>query len=294
MVWDVGPDDVASEVPQTVADIAERVSPGLASKGDGLRAFVNGRRVELSHPVEAGDRVELFPVRQPRDGEVEILAQRHGVLLVSKPAGLPTEATKLGDESLVSKLIERLKGGTVHAASRLDTMVSGVAVCTLGSDAARRIAYWREKRQLTRRYLALGLGTLSEAEGSWTWPLGKGRDRGGRHLARSGVKGAKPAVTRYRVIAESHGVSWLELTPETGRMHQLRCHAQLAGVPLLGDQRYGGPKQLVAADGRVLSLGRIALHCERVFFPAVSATLPWPADLNAWWLAAGGDEAAAG
>ncbi|GIL72522.1 hypothetical protein Vretimale_4306 [Volvox reticuliferus] len=51
---------------------------------------------------------------------------------------------------------------------------------------------------------------------------------------------ACPAVTAYRVKATGCGISWVELTPETGRRHQLRVHcARKLGAPIIGDERYG-------------------------------------------------------
>ncbi|GFR41351.1 hypothetical protein Agub_g1964, partial [Astrephomene gubernaculifera] len=50
----------------------------------------------------------------------------------------------------------------------------------------------------------------------------------------------QPAVSSYRVRATGCGVTWVELTPETGRRHQLRVHcARKLGAPIIGDSRYG-------------------------------------------------------
>ena len=125
----------------SVRDILEHMR-ALGSDGDG-RIFVNGRRAELDEPVEPGDTVELYPQRPLSGDVVRILAQRDGVLLVDKPAGLPTETTRLGEDSLVTALLSELNGGHVHAASRLDVWVSGVTLCTLGRDAAQRVQTWR-------------------------------------------------------------------------------------------------------------------------------------------------------
>ncbi|OIW11185.1 hypothetical protein TanjilG_15398 [Lupinus angustifolius] len=49
------------------------------------------------------------------------------------------------------------------------------------------------------------------------------------------------AVTEYKVIgSSSNGYTWLELSPLTGRKHQLRVHcAEVLGTPIVGDYKYG-------------------------------------------------------
>jgi 23S rRNA-/tRNA-specific pseudouridylate synthase len=280
LIWKVAVGDGRS-----VAEVVAKMRAlGAVERG---RVYLNGRRASLDEPVEEGDTIELWPPRdarahQPGDGEgdaVRILAQRDGVLLAYKPAALPTEATREGETSLVSELVALLSGGRVHAASRLDVGVSGVVVCTLGGNAARRVERWRADGQLERTYLGLAAGDLA-GEGTWSSPLGTGRDAGGRHRATPHGKRARPALTRYRSLAGSSDsgqpATLLELQPETGRMHQLRAHAAQAGAPLWGDRLYGGPTRLVEANGRVHELDRIALHAWRVQSPSLRAEARLP------------------
>jgi 23S rRNA-/tRNA-specific pseudouridylate synthase len=281
VVWSVQAGDG-----KRVADIVARMR-GLGAPDDG-RVYLNGRPASAGDRVEPGDRVEIYPQRAASADGVQILAQRDGVVLVYKPAGMPTESTRLGEDSLVSAVIAQLKGGRVHAASRLDTMVSGVCLCTLGKDAARRVLRWRQDGQLQRSYLGIGHGTLADAGGRWEWPLATGRDRGGRHRALIGAQGARPAATRFAVKAATASAVRLRLDPETGRMHQLRAHAARAGVPLYGDRLYGGPTQVVDATGAVHALSRLALHAAVVETPTLRAEAPLPADLETLWRLLGG------
>jgi 23S rRNA-/tRNA-specific pseudouridylate synthase len=265
-----------------VRDVLKRMHE-LGAPENG-RIYVNGRRAELDDLVEPGDRVEVYPRRDATDpSAVSILAQRDGVILAHKPAGMPTDTTRLGEDSLLSALIEQLSGAGVRVANRLDVQVSGIVICTLGRDARKRIEKWREHGQLERVYIGIGSGELTADEGVWTWPLGKVRDRGGRHRMATEVTGEKPATTRFTVLERADAAVMLELRPETGRMHQLRAHAAIAGVPLLGDRLYGGPRQLAADDGRILRLDRIALHAKAVSTPSLSAESPLPEVLAAWW-----------
>lgn len=251
------------------------------------RVFLNGRPASRDDALERGDRLEVYPRREPRGGAVELLAQRDGVVLVAKPAGLATETTRQGEDSVVSELLRALGGGRVHAATRLDAPVSGVVACCLGRDASRRFEEWRERGQVRRTYVALALEAGLPDAGEWCWPLGKGRDRAGRDRAVVGGPSAVEARTAFRVLARARGVL-LELVPSTGRMHQLRAHAARAGAPLVGDRLYGGSSSVVDGAGRVTGLDRVALHCQRIELPALGATAPVPVELCGIWRALGG------
>ncbi|MDB5442717.1 MAG: ribosomal large subunit pseudouridine synthase, partial [Phenylobacterium sp.] len=73
---------------------------------------------------------------------------------------------------------------------------------------------------------------------------------------------AEAARTRYRTLAEAPGAALVELSPETGRMHQLRVHMASIGRPIAGDARYGGA--LVVAGQPV---PRLMLHAAALSFP---------------------------
>ncbi len=218
------------------------------------------------------------------------LTRRSRLLFVTKPAGLACETTHQGENSVVSELLAFLSGAKVHTATRLDVQVSGVVLCTLGHDANRRVQHIRSRGHLKRGYLAIAqAGELPDA-GEWDAPLGRTRDRAGRNRVRAHIEGAKPAKTRFRVLARAKTALLLELTPQTGRMHQLRAHAAQAGLPLLGDRLYGGPSTATLANGRVIALDRIALHCARIDLPGIAAAAPIPAELLTLWRDLGGTD----
>lgn len=277
---------VGAGAPRTVgAFLAGR--PGWES----ARIVRNGCPASLDDAIEEGDRIDLHPHRESPDQGIEVLARHEGLVLVAKPAGLPTESTRQGDVSVVSELQRILGGEAVHAATRLDVPVSGIVACCLGRDARRRFERWRDRSEVRRAYLALARTAPLREEGDWTFPLARGKDRAGRDRMQIGGPEASEASTHFRVIARA-ALVLLELTPRTGRMHQLRAHAAAAGVPLVGDRLYGGPLSVVGSDGRVLSADRVALHCARLEVPGLAASARVPDDLRRLWQAAGGDEGA--
>jgi 23S rRNA-/tRNA-specific pseudouridylate synthase len=227
--------------------------------------------------------------RAAEEQSVRVLAERDGVMLVYKPAGWAAEPTPHDEQCVVRALSLLRDGRRIHAASRLDVGVSGVMVCTLGADAARRIVALRAAGRLHHCYAGICRGRLVGA-GSWSWSLGRSRDLARRALARNDAAHARPAITHYAAVATTGEATLGCFRPQTGRMHQIRAHAARAGLPLWGDRRYGGPGSVTAASGRVHSIGRIALHCMCVEIEGLlGAEAPVPDDLRLLWRLLGGE-----
>ncbi len=101
-------------------------------------------------------------------------------------------------------------------------------------------------------------------------------------VVQSDAPGAQTAYTRYRTLAADEGAALVELSPRTGRMHQLRVHMASIGRPIAGDARYGGA--LVLSGHPV---GRLMLHAKALSFPHPSGgerriEAPAPSDMQAF------------
>jgi 23S rRNA pseudouridine1911/1915/1917 synthase len=102
----------------------------------------------------------------------------------------------------------------------------------------------------------------------------------------------KPAVTYWRVLEEYPGpLTLLELSPKTGRTHQLRVHLAAAGHPIVGDATYGGGAARLKENPRLKNLRllvkRQLLHARslRLTHPVSGAAIvgeaPLPEDFQA-------------
>lgn len=231
-----------------------------------------------------------------------MLVDEEGLVAVDKPAGMPTIPDQGGSaHSLVAVLAKSLGCAPedLHATSRLDREVSGVVIFARTEEAARRLRTAREAGHYVRRYVAIaGRGpqssTKAEAHGEWDVPVGRAKDP--RHRAAFG-RDAAFARTRHATVARVGDRLLLALEPVTGRTHQLRVHAAYAGMPLLGDRTYGGETRLTFSSGRVVRLGRIALHAARVVVPRrsggfIQLRAEVPALLRELWAAIGGEDSA--
>lgn len=147
----------------------------------------------------------------------EIFADHH-IVVIDKPAGLPSQRDREGREGVYEMLTRRL--GRVGLHHRLDVAARGLMVLGRSRPADQGLARQFQERTIKRTYRAVVLG--NPGDGTW----------------RSSIDG-KRAVSHFSTL-EAGPTSRIEVRLETGRTHQIRRHASEAGFPILGDRRYGG------------------------------------------------------
>lgn len=236
--------------------------------------------------------------RSPPRSVPEAFAVAHEdahLLVIVKPAGIATTAPE-GGESLTRRL-ETARGAPLHPTSRLDADVTGLVTFAKTKRAMASLREARARGRYHRGYLALAAQAPEPHEGTWEASIAiDPRDPTRRIAVKPGTRGERVqhAKTTYAVREIGPHAAALWLTPHTGRTHQLRVHAAHAGVPLLGDVRYGGAKRVVLADGRVIAARRTMLHCAWLKLPAIEGGTELeiraeaPEDMRSLWTALGG------
>lgn len=179
--------------------------------------------------------------------KIEVLYQDEHLVLINKPSGLLSLSGKNPQnlDSVHHRLVQIFPGCTlVH---RLDFGTSGLMVIALNKVINAALCQQFSQRAVTKMYSALLCGHLSENEGVIDAPIAK--DPALFPLMSICAINGKPARSGYRVIERLYReledgtllpLTRVELTPETGRTHQLRIHCQQLGHPILGCDLYGG------------------------------------------------------
>ena len=189
------------------------------------------------------------------------------IIVAYKPAGLATQTARVGQADMVSELKNYLKGGFVGVIHRLDQPVEGLLVFAKTKSAAAALSRQLENGTLNKRYYAVVCGKPECERGELVDYLRKTADNraeivdAGRIVEDLG--GAKLAKLQYEVLAcsEQAGISLLDIHIDTGRFHQIRAQMAHAGLPLLGDVKYGTP--LSAELSRENNVRNVALcACE--------------------------------
>ena len=205
------------------------------------------------------------------------------ILVINKPAGLAVHAGPSRAPNL-EECFDALRFGLPRPPSlahRLDADTSGVLVLGRHPKALAKLGRLFSGHTTEKTYWAVVQGTPPADDGVFDKPLLKINSKTGWTVKVSD-KG-QTAVTRYRVLGRTPGMTWLELKPETGRTHQIRVHCTDAGCPVIGDRFYGHPEpgQQLHLHSRAIVL---ALSKNK---PPVVVTAPAPPHMMAALLACG-------
>jgi 23S rRNA pseudouridine1911/1915/1917 synthase len=209
----------------------------------------------------------------------EVIFEDENVLVVNKPAGLMVHHDgRTKDRVLTDWVLENYpevegvgepliirngnnevsidRPGIVH---RLDKDTTGVMVVAKTQDAHAHLKEQFQNRNTTKKYLAVVWGNIKEDEGIIDQPIGKSKKDFKQWQAGKDARGTmREAETHFSVLRriEKEGDSFclLELTPKTGRTHQIRVHMKYLQHPIVSDPLYAGKRP------DVLSFKSLALH----------------------------------
>ncbi len=223
---------------------------------------LNGRPVPWQATVAPGDvltvawpgETAIIPLPLP----LTICYEDEHLLVADKPAGLlvhpvsgPPEPTLAN--AVVHHLRARGEPSAFHPAHRLDRNTSGL-ILIAKNPYIQHLLFADGGKAVDRSYLALATGRPQPPAGIIDAPIGRHPHSIVQRMVRAD---GQAAATRYEILAAAGPHSLVRLRLLTGRTHQIRVHLAHIGHPLLGDDLYGGSRDLIA---------RPALHATGLAF----------------------------
>ena len=209
-----------------------------------------GECLRLCFPVETGPRVGAG------SEALNVVWEDPDILIIDKPAPLPSVASRQGGETLENRVFSYLgcpEDFVYRPVNRLDKGTSGLMMAAKNAHIQQRMQRMLHTDGFIREYLAVVDGRPGEEKGVIDLPIGHGPG-----IRRVIDAAGRPAFTEYEVLKAGERRSLLRLKLHTGRTHQIRVHLAALGCPVAGDFLYGQEDERLP--------GRFALHSFRLCF----------------------------
>jgi 23S rRNA pseudouridine955/2504/2580 synthase len=163
------------------------------------------------------------------------------VLIINKPSGLAVQGgTKVGVS--VDDLGDLLRFGSENKPKlvhRIDRDTSGVLIMARNDSSARSLSkMFKNSGSIKKHYLAICTGYPNKSKGTISIPLTKLRLDGNKEVMSYSAEDGDDAITHYKVLKHNQIVSLIQFDIVTGRTHQVRAHAAITGMPIVGDEKY--------------------------------------------------------
>ena len=189
--------------------------------------------------VLVGDKDESTLV--PENIPIDVVYEDEEVLVVNKQAGIVVHPIKPGQTGTLAHGVafywmSRGGMGKVRPVHRLDKDTSGLILIAKNSYIHQLLDRQLREQLISRAYLTVVKGQLSEKKGIIREPIGQDPHN---PIKRKVTAKGDEAITRFEVVEEFKEASLLRVQLETGRTHQIRVHFEHMGHPVLGDSLYG-------------------------------------------------------
>lgn len=216
------------------------------------QVIVNEKVRKTSFLVNNDDIVEVLlsddssaVIISPENIPLDIVYEDNDLAVINKPKNMLTHPTiKETSGTLVNALLYKygydglsdlngvLRPGIIH---RLDRNTSGLLLIAKNNTAHEFLTEQIKNKTAIRQYLALVHCNFDEETGVINLPIGRHKTKPEKMAV---IEDGKPSVTKYKVLEQFKGYSFVELTLQTGRTHQIRVHMSYIGHPIINDSLY--------------------------------------------------------
>jgi 23S rRNA pseudouridine1911/1915/1917 synthase len=264
---------------------------------------IDGQRIKAAHRVRPGETISVILPELPHEGPqpenipLNILYEDEDLAVIDKPPAMVVHPAKGHWSGTLAAALQfhfdqlstmggATRPGIVH---RLDRDTSGVIIVAKNDQAHFALTQQFANRTTEKIYVALVIGMPQLDRDLIDQPIGQHPQHRERMAIRRHDANSRPAQSFYQVLERFDGFAYVEVTPKTGRTHQIRVHLASIGCPVLCDRLYGNRSRLTRgelthnANDETPLLERQALHARRLSIdhPRTGKRMTFEAPLHA-------------
>jgi 23S rRNA pseudouridine955/2504/2580 synthase len=242
---------------------------------------VNNRKVKSNYKLSVSDKIQYsnklvnekeskkdiskIAIKYKRlvdEIKNNIIFEDNFLLVINKPYGIPVQGgsnVNFNIDLILPLLSE--DNVSLRLVHRIDKNTSGILLLAKSKKVAQNITMLFKENKIKKKYFTLVEGELKKRKGEIILPITKKKISNMEKMVVD-LNSREIAETRYKVIECKKGISFLEVSPKTGRKHQIRVHLQSINHPILGDNKY----KKVNDHNKEVASHKMHLHAKEIQF----------------------------
>ncbi|HSN65471.1 MAG TPA: RluA family pseudouridine synthase [Fusibacter sp.] len=226
--------------------------------------WLNKKSGSVNRIVQSGDIISMMldhdeNTFEPNAINVSVLYEDGDILVVDKPPFLVVHPTKGHPEGTLANALSHHQyqigqNYKIRFINRLDRDTSGIVLIAKNAFAQQIVSEQMQANEVDKFYLAIVEGEMKDDKGTINLPIDREAEL---DIKRIVIETGLASITHYEVLERFKGFTYIKISLETGRTHQIRVHLSHIGHAILGDHLYGQKSDLI---------DRQALHCQVMSF----------------------------
>ena len=200
---------------------------------------INGKRVSNDTVISTGDILEVYITDDILEGvkkdiDIPVVYEDDNIVVFNKPKDIEV----VGNNSLTSIMEKKYK--FLKACHRIDRNTIGLVMFAKNEETLNKMFEKFANGEIEKHYIACCYG-IPKKDATLNAYLFKDSKKAIVYISKEPKKGASKIQTSYKLLEENRdkNLSLLDVTLHTGKTHQIRAHLAFAGLPVLGDGKYG-------------------------------------------------------